>query len=166
VRGILGERASKRQLHNAKISEVFDRHHALLDAEIRRLNVAPGTDTYRDLVRRHLTSARDEIDHVLGQFFSEERAQFFGVTSKASVGGAIAEGETAPRFRISTEGSAVEPATRFRVEVPDVQTRVRVAPASHGELELTRKEELEAHQLLEAEAEEFEQEAARRRLRR
>ncbi len=73
MRGIPAEVGGRRQLHNAKVREMWDRHYRQLDQTIRRRGLTPGTPAYNNLVRRWLTSARDEIDYVLGQFFSEYR---------------------------------------------------------------------------------------------
>lgn len=73
MRGIATEVAQRRQLHNSKIREMWDRHYRTLDDQIARRGLEPGTKAYRDYVRRYLTDARDEIDYVLGQFFTEYR---------------------------------------------------------------------------------------------
>jgi hypothetical protein len=75
MRGIPPELESRRQLHNAKIREIYDRHYGTLDAELISRGLKPGTGEYNSLVRRWLDDARKEIDYVLGQFFSEERAK-------------------------------------------------------------------------------------------
>ncbi|RYG20305.1 hypothetical protein EON82_20415 [bacterium] len=77
MRGIPPETSGRRQLHNSKIREVWDRHYARLDAEIARRGLTPGTPEYRTVCRRYLDSARDEIDYVMGQFFSEYRRSLF-----------------------------------------------------------------------------------------
>ncbi|QOJ22863.1 MAG: hypothetical protein HRU78_03690 [Gammaproteobacteria bacterium] len=63
----------QRQLHNAKIREIWDRHYANLNREIQARRLRPNTPAYNDFVRRYLTAARAEIDYVLGQFFTENR---------------------------------------------------------------------------------------------
>jgi len=73
MRGIATELAERKQLHNAKTREIWDRHYRRIDNEVERLGLQPGTQAYNGLVRRNLIDARDEIDHVLGQFFSEYR---------------------------------------------------------------------------------------------
>jgi Domain of unknown function (DUF4157) len=73
MRGIATELAERRQLHNSKIREMWDRHYSNLDAQIAAQGLHPGTPAYDDFVRRYLMDARDEIDHVLGQFFTEYR---------------------------------------------------------------------------------------------
>lgn len=74
MRGIPGEDVGRRQLHNSKIREIMDRHYSTLDDEIVRQGLNPGTQDYNNSVRRYLTDARNEIDYVLGQFFSEYRS--------------------------------------------------------------------------------------------
>lgn len=73
MRGIVTENAGKRQLHNSKIREIWDRHYVGLDDDIARLGLKPGTPQYNTHVRRYLEAGRGEIDHVLGQFFTESR---------------------------------------------------------------------------------------------
>lgn len=73
MRGIDTELRSRRQLHNSKIREMWDRHYRTLDDQIAHRGLQPGTRTHRDYVRQYLANARDEIDHVLGQFFTEYR---------------------------------------------------------------------------------------------
>ena len=63
----------QRQLHNAKIREIWDRHYANLNREIQARGLRPNTPAYNDFVRQYLTAARAEIDYVLGQFFTEYR---------------------------------------------------------------------------------------------
>ncbi len=63
----------QRQLHNAKIREIWDRHYANLNREIQARGLRPNTPAYNDFVRRYMTAARAEIDYVLGQFFTEYR---------------------------------------------------------------------------------------------
>lgn len=63
----------QRQLHNAKIREIWDRHYTNLNREIQVRGLRPNTPVYNDFVRRYLTAARAEIDYVLGQFFTENR---------------------------------------------------------------------------------------------
>jgi hypothetical protein len=74
MRGIATELANRRQLHNSKIREVWDRHYRSLDKEIVERSLQPGTDAYNTYARRYLESGREEIDHVLGQFFTEYRS--------------------------------------------------------------------------------------------
>ena len=74
MRGIATELANRRQLHNSKIREMWDRHYRQLDQEIAQRGLKPGTQSYNDFVRRYIESARDEVDHVLGQFFTEYRS--------------------------------------------------------------------------------------------
>jgi hypothetical protein len=74
MRGIATELANRRQLHNSKIREFWDRHYHQLDQEITQHRLRPGTQSYNDFVRRYMENARDEIDYVLGQFFTEYRS--------------------------------------------------------------------------------------------
>jgi hypothetical protein len=73
MRGIGTEVAGRRQLHNSKIREVWDRHYRRIDGEISSRGLQPGTQAYNDFVRRNMEEARNELDHVLGQFFTEYR---------------------------------------------------------------------------------------------
>ena len=75
MRGIPPELAGRRQLHNAKIREHWDRHYRTLDAQLAQQGLTPGSPAWRDHVRRYLTAARDEADYLYGQFFSEQRRQ-------------------------------------------------------------------------------------------
>ena len=77
MRGIPEEIGGAKQLHNSKIREIIDRHYRNLDGEIARSGLAPGTPAYNNLVRSSLLESRSEIDYVLGQFFSEQRARVF-----------------------------------------------------------------------------------------
>jgi uncharacterized protein DUF4157 len=74
MRGIPPELGRRTQLHNSKIREILDRHYVALDAEIARQGLLPGTPAYNQLVRAWMSNARAEIDWMLGQFFSEQRA--------------------------------------------------------------------------------------------
>ncbi|MBK8209067.1 MAG: hypothetical protein IPK78_03075 [Rhodospirillales bacterium] len=73
MRGIETELASRRQLHNSKVREIWDRHYRRIDREVDGLGLKPGTTSYNNFVRRNLEEARNEIDHVVGQFFTEIR---------------------------------------------------------------------------------------------
>ncbi|WP_166359398.1 eCIS core domain-containing protein [Pseudomonas akapageensis] len=73
ARGIGTEVAGKRQLHQSKIREVWDRHYARIDKEIAAKGLKPGTAKYNEHVKKNLQEARDELDYVLGQFFTEYR---------------------------------------------------------------------------------------------
>ena len=63
----------RKQLHNAKIRELWNKHYARLDQDIRARRLTPGTPRYNAFVRRSLQQGRDYIDWALGQFFSEYR---------------------------------------------------------------------------------------------
>lgn len=63
----------KRQLHNSKIREMWNRHYNQLDAQIEKAGLQPGTPEYKTFVRNYLRAAAAEIDYLLGQFFSEYR---------------------------------------------------------------------------------------------
>ena len=76
VEGFSPERSGKKQLHNSKIFEMWKRHYVALDKEIASRGLRPGTDNYNRYVRDYLKSARDEVDYVLGQHFTQERARF------------------------------------------------------------------------------------------
>jgi len=73
MRGITTEQAARQQLHGSKVRELWDRHYVKLNGEIQARNLVPNTTEYREFVRHYLTEARNEIDHVLAQFFSEYR---------------------------------------------------------------------------------------------
>ena len=73
MRGIPNELANRRQLHNSKIRELWDRAYVDLDHQIAQRGLTPGTAGYDAYVRRYLEAQRETIDHVLGQFFSEQR---------------------------------------------------------------------------------------------
>lgn len=77
MRGIPPELSRRTQLHNSKIREILDRHYRALDQEIARLGLRPGIPEYNALVRAWMNDAVAEIDYVLGQFFSEQRATLF-----------------------------------------------------------------------------------------
>ncbi|UWZ82855.1 eCIS core domain-containing protein [Occallatibacter riparius] len=74
MRGVPPELEGKMQLHQSKIREVWNRHYRTIEAEIAQKGLKEGTAAYRDLVRRALIEDSREIDHLLGQFFSEEGA--------------------------------------------------------------------------------------------
>jgi len=44
-----------------------------MDREIVERSLQPDTQAYEEYVRKNLEEARDEIDYVAGQFFSEYR---------------------------------------------------------------------------------------------
>jgi hypothetical protein len=62
---------SRKQLHNSKIRETWDRHYVQLNENIAKLGLKPGTSEYRTYVRQYLESARKEIDHLYEAFFTE-----------------------------------------------------------------------------------------------
>ncbi|WP_454085397.1 hypothetical protein [Georgenia sp. Marseille-Q6866] len=74
MRGIATELQGRLQLHNSAIRRTWDRHYRALDSEIAARGLQPGTAEYTDYARRYLDSGREEIDHVLGQFFTEYRS--------------------------------------------------------------------------------------------
>jgi outer membrane biosynthesis protein TonB len=78
MRGIPPEKGGKRQLHNSKIREVWDRHYVKLDELIKQQGLKPGTAAYKSFVRKYLLDARSEMDHLYGQFYSEQRAAVAG----------------------------------------------------------------------------------------
>jgi hypothetical protein len=73
MRGIATELANKKQLHNSKVRDLWDRHYSRIDREINTRGLLPGTSAYDEFVTTNLIDARDEIDYVLGQFFTEYR---------------------------------------------------------------------------------------------
>ena len=78
----------KKQLHNSKIREMWDRHYCQLNEQLRKRGLKPGMPGYDDFVRKYLGTARDEIDWAMGQFFSEYRS---GLDWTPSAGGQEAE---------------------------------------------------------------------------
>ncbi|MCU1252851.1 MAG: fhaB 9 [Edaphobacter sp.] len=70
MRGVPPELEKRAQLHQSKIREVWNRYYRGLDAE----RLKAGTAAYNAMVRNYLSNGRNEIDYVLGQFFSEEGA--------------------------------------------------------------------------------------------
>jgi len=77
MRGIPAELLGRKELHSKALRSHWNRHYRLIDAEIKRLGLRPGTAAYDELVRRYATDAAKEVDHVLGQFFSESRREVF-----------------------------------------------------------------------------------------
>lgn len=73
MRGVGPELEGRRQLHNAKIREIWDRHYRHIDSELLKRGLQPGQAGYAQFVKQNLSAARDEIDYVLGQFFTEYR---------------------------------------------------------------------------------------------
>jgi len=73
MRGIGTEQLRRQQLHQSKVREIWDRHYARMDNEIAAEGLQPGTAKYIDYVKRNLQGGRDEMDYVLGQFFTEYR---------------------------------------------------------------------------------------------
>ncbi len=73
MRGIGRELKGRRQLHNSYIRSAWNRHYRKLDAEIQRQKLQEGTQAYRSYVKKYLSDARDEIDYLIGQFFTEYR---------------------------------------------------------------------------------------------
>lgn len=73
MRGIGKELQGKRQLHNSSIRIHWDRHYRQLDIEIQRQGLQEGSQTCRSYVKKYLSDARDEIDYLMGQFFTEYR---------------------------------------------------------------------------------------------
>lgn len=77
MRGVPPEVGGRTQLHNSKIREILDRHYRALDDAIASRGLTPGTPEYNALVRAWMDDAVAEIDYVVGQFFSEQRATLF-----------------------------------------------------------------------------------------
>lgn len=73
MRGIPAEQGGLRQLHNAKIREIWDRHYQEIDQAISAKGLKPYTSEYNKVVRQHVQDGVKEIDYVLGQFFTEIR---------------------------------------------------------------------------------------------
>jgi hypothetical protein len=71
MRGIPAELQRKKQFHNSKLREVWDRHYAELDDDIARRGLQEGTEAYRQLVTSHIETGRKEIDHLYDIFFAE-----------------------------------------------------------------------------------------------
>jgi hypothetical protein len=74
MRGVPPELLGRKQLHNSEIRSKWDQAYDRLDAELKQRQLEPGHPDYDKTVRQHLTDARNQIDHFLGQFFSERRA--------------------------------------------------------------------------------------------
>ena len=74
MRGVPPELLGRKQLHNSEIRNKWDQAYERLDAELKQRGLEPGHPDYDKTVRRHLTDARDQIDHFLRPFFSESRA--------------------------------------------------------------------------------------------
>ncbi|MCY7355849.1 MAG: DUF4157 domain-containing protein, partial [Lysobacter sp.] len=74
MRGIRPELEGKRQLHNSKVREVWDRHYNNLDAQLKAKGLKKGTPAFRAFARKFLLEARAEMDHLYGQFYSESHA--------------------------------------------------------------------------------------------
>lgn len=72
--GIMNPRRGRKQLHNAAVRRLWNRHYRKLDELLASRNLRPGQPGYREFVRRYLVDARDEIDAVVGKFFSEVRS--------------------------------------------------------------------------------------------
>jgi hypothetical protein len=83
MRGVPAEQAARRQLHNSAIRRMWDRHYDTLDRQLASRGLAPGNPGYNGFVRQYLSAARDEIDHVVGQFFSEQRRAVFSTATQA-----------------------------------------------------------------------------------
>lgn len=73
MRGIATENNGRQQLHASKIREIWDRHYARMNEEIKAAGLKPGTPKYIEYVKTNLVNGRNEIDDVLGQFFTEYR---------------------------------------------------------------------------------------------
>lgn len=73
MRGIPNELANQKQLHNSKIRDEWDRFYKDLDRNIAEKGLTPGTPTYNNYVRNYLEEARNNIDYIVGQFFTEYR---------------------------------------------------------------------------------------------
>jgi len=83
MRGIPKELEGKKQFHNSKIREIWDRHYARIDDEVAKRSLKPGTDQYKDFVRKNLEAGRLEIDHMYEEFFTEvKRGLSPGVKTK------------------------------------------------------------------------------------
>ncbi len=64
---------TRAQLHNSAIRNAWDRHYVNLDNQLREHGLTPADPGYEPYVRSYLENARAEVDHNLGQFFSEKR---------------------------------------------------------------------------------------------
>nr|WP_285656653.1 DUF4157 domain-containing protein [Actinomycetospora sp. NBRC 106375] len=74
MRGIQPEQEGRRQLHNSRIRDVWDRFYTQLDADIARNHLLPGTAEYVTYVRSFLTECRAQIDYYEGIHFAESRS--------------------------------------------------------------------------------------------
>jgi hypothetical protein len=70
---VRAEMERKKQLHNSKIREVWNRKYNELDAQIAQRKLRKGSAEYKTHVRQFLVDARNEIDYLYGPFFSEFR---------------------------------------------------------------------------------------------
>jgi len=68
-------RSRPKRLHNSTIRKVWDQTYLILDEEISRRKLEPSTKEYNRLVRRHILAARNQIDELYKQFFTEHRAK-------------------------------------------------------------------------------------------
>lgn len=72
---VKAEMERKKQLHNSKIREVWNRCYNDLDRQIGAKTLRRGTSEYKSFVRTYLTDCKQMVDHLYGPFFSEERAK-------------------------------------------------------------------------------------------
>ena len=63
------------QLHNAAIRNAWDRKYVELDALLAHAGITPDDPEFTPIVRHHIDQARDEIDSLYGQFFTEQRGE-------------------------------------------------------------------------------------------
>jgi hypothetical protein len=65
MRGIPAELEGRKQLHNSKIRELWDKAYRQLDEDIIKRGLREGTPEYKQYVRRSLEHTRDYVDWVI-----------------------------------------------------------------------------------------------------
>lgn len=106
---VMSTTRGRRQLHNSAIRARWDANYAVIDAEIVRRGLTPGTPDYRSYVRGALESGRDAIDAEFRMLFSEGRR-----TIPLGTPGMLAE-DAASLGRAVPGGAVPDPPPRLRI---------------------------------------------------
>ncbi|MBL8298419.1 MAG: DUF4157 domain-containing protein [Rhodanobacteraceae bacterium] len=126
MRGMRPELSGKRQLHNSKIREVWDRHYNELDRQLKARGLKKGTQPWRDFVRRYLMDARAEMDHNYGNLYSEAHAEEAARGKRPNPGKNAAPGKRAKPKATSRKA----PAATSKPAAPQAKPAAKSAPAT------------------------------------
>lgn len=134
MRGIRPELEGKRQLHNSKIREVWDRHYNELDAQLKSKGLKKGTPAFRAHARKYLLAARAEMDYLYGKLYSEAHAAEAKKGKSGAKGGSgKASSKAAPKAGAKAaagKSDAPKPTAGKNAAVPSTASKAKSSKAA------------------------------------